>query len=77
MFDELTHPKGLERKDLYISSRDKSIKNSFTVKPPWGDQSEQIVCKKCGSKEFHVAQSYCFTAIRCPNCKWEACIHEG
>lgn len=36
-----------------------------------------IKCAKCGSREFNVGQGNYFTAIRCPKCKWELCIHNG
>jgi len=38
---------------------------------------ESLVCKKCGSKEFNVGKGNYYTAIRCVNCKWELCVHEG
>lgn len=36
-----------------------------------------LSCAYCGSKEFMVGKAEYFTAIRCPNCGWEACIHDG
>lgn len=36
-----------------------------------------IRCKKCGALEFNVGSGDYFTAIRCPKCGWEECIHEG
>ena len=41
------------------------------------DCTETIVCKKCGGDKFIVGQDDYFTAIKCPNCEWEECIHEG
>jgi len=38
---------------------------------------EQIRCKICGGTCFEVAQAYVYTAIRCPKCGNEECIHEG
>ena len=38
---------------------------------------EQVVCNKCGGKVFEVMSEDYFTGIRCPECKWEYCIHEG
>lgn len=34
-------------------------------------------CKSCGGTEFNVGSADYFTAIRCPKCGWESCIHEG
>jgi len=39
--------------------------------------AKKIKCKKCGSDKFIVGVGSYFTAIKCPNCKWEYCIHEG
>lgn len=36
-----------------------------------------LECKSCGGKEFNVGSGHCYTAIRCPNCKWEVLLHEG
>lgn len=36
-----------------------------------------LICKACGSREFNVAQGSYFTALRCPKCAWEVCIHNG
>ena len=34
-------------------------------------------CKNCGGCQFNVGQGSYFTALRCPKCGWECCIHEG
>lgn len=34
-----------------------------------------LECAKCGSRQFNVGMGSYFTAIRCPNCGWELCIH--
>lgn len=36
-----------------------------------------ICCKKCGSKSFNVGKASHYTAIRCVECEWQLCIHEG
>ena len=48
------------------------IGQGYTGKP-----ARQIACMKCGNTDFHVAQGDYFTAIRCPVCRWELCLHEG
>ena len=37
----------------------------------------KLQCKKCGSKQFTVAQEDYLTAIRCETCKYELLIHQG
>jgi hypothetical protein len=39
--------------------------------------AKTLQCRFCGSKVFNVGQGCHFTAIRCVNCKWELCIHDG
>jgi predicted Zn-ribbon and HTH transcriptional regulator len=38
---------------------------------------KQLRCKKCGSDKFEVGHDSCYTAIRCPVCLYEICIHDG
>ncbi len=42
-----------------------------------GVAATTLRCLKCGSKEFNVGQGSFFTVLRCPNCKWECCVHSG
>jgi len=37
----------------------------------------QQECTKCGSIEFNIAFGSYYTAVRCPKCGWEVCVHEG
>ena len=37
----------------------------------------QYRCKICGSDKFEVGYDSYFTALRCPNCKYEVCVHDG
>ena len=39
--------------------------------------AKKLRCKKCNSDKFKVGQGDYFTAIKCVNCGWEICIHEG
>lgn len=39
--------------------------------------AETLYCKKCKTNKFIVGQGSCFTAIKCPNCGWQLCIHDG
>ncbi len=34
-------------------------------------------CKHCGGDKFNVGAGSYYTAIRCINCEYEICIHEG
>ena len=37
-----------------------------------------MVCKKCGGVKFHVGfGENWYTAVKCPECGYEVCIHEG
>ena len=39
--------------------------------------TKSVKCAKCGRIELEVGQGSYFTVVRCPNCKHEACIHDG
>lgn len=39
--------------------------------------AKRLKCRKCGSTEFIVGVGKYYTAIKCPKCKWEMCIHDG
>ena len=41
------------------------------------EKLKTLVCKRCGSDEFNVGVGDYYTAIKCKNCKWELCIHDG
>jgi hypothetical protein len=36
-----------------------------------------IICRVCGSDKWIVGTGSYFTAIKCINCKYEVCIHDG
>lgn len=38
---------------------------------------ETIKCTLCGGNEFNVGKDTFFTAIKCVECGYEVCIHEG
>jgi predicted nucleic-acid-binding Zn-ribbon protein len=42
-----------------------------------GEALATLFCKKCGCSEFMVGSSRYYTAIKCPECGWEECVHEG
>lgn len=37
----------------------------------------KLACAACGNDKFSVGSSDYFTAIRCDDCGWEVCIHNG
>jgi len=41
------------------------------------EPARPLRCTTCGGTQFAVAQGSYFTALRCPTCGWEACIHNG
>lgn len=41
------------------------------------NRCRKLRCKQCDGDKFEVAQEHYFTAIKCVNCLWEQCIHEG
>lgn len=51
---------------------DFSIGQGYTRK-----KCKTILCKECNSDKFIVGVDDWFTAIKCPTCGWEVCIHDG
>ena len=39
--------------------------------------AKTLFCKKCGDNKFHVGRGNYYTAIKCVNCGWEICEHDG
>lgn len=54
------------------SNNDFNIGQSYTE-----DKCKTYVCKVCGNDRFIVGHDKYYTAIKCPKCGWERCIHEG
>lgn len=51
---------------------------TFHIGQTYEDQPAQAIkCTRCGSDRFHVGQGSYYTAVKCPTCGWELCIHEG
>lgn len=50
----------------------------FNVGQSYEDENAKtLVCKHCESDQFKVGQGNYFTAVKCVNCEYEVCIHEG
>ncbi len=61
--------------EKYYTEKDDGL---FSIGQCYDDKpASTIYCSKCGGKEFHVGSSSYFTAIKCINCEWEICIHDG
>ena len=41
------------------------------------EPAKKLSCKKCGSDQFSVGKGKYYTAIKCRNCHWERCVHDG
>lgn len=48
------------------------IGQSYDDKP-----AKRLKCRTCGNTQFIVGVGSHFTAIKCPKCKYELCIHSG
>jgi ribosomal protein S27E len=55
--------------------------NPFRLRDPYVPdlRFQQVACNKCGETRLEVAQADRghLTAVRCPRCDREECIHEG
>jgi hypothetical protein len=40
-------------------------------------KAKTTIYSKCESDKFFVGQGSYYTAIKCVNCGWEECIHDG
>ena len=53
-------------------------RNDFHIGQSYDDEPCQtVICDKCNSDKFIVGEGSYFTAIKCINCGWEICIHDG
>lgn len=60
--------------DLTIEKED----GLFHVGQSYEDQpAKTLYCKNCNGSTFNVGKANYFTAIRCVNCGYEVCVHEG
>jgi DNA-directed RNA polymerase subunit RPC12/RpoP len=46
-------------------------------KPEDGQKALEVECRYCGGREFNVGRGKYYTAIRCVECGYEICVHEG
>lgn len=52
--------------------------DEFEIGQSYSDiPDKKIICKKCGSDKWIVGKGDYHTSVKCPNCKYEICIHEG
>jgi hypothetical protein len=50
---------------------------NFHIGQRYDEIAKALSCRSCGSNRFFVGKAAFFTAIKCVNCEWELCIHEG
>ena len=62
----------LEELTTDVENNDFSIGQSYTK-----TVCATVTCSACGSDKLIVGVDDCYTAIKCPKCEWEMCIHEG
>ena len=64
------------KSDFSLLKTDETIKfhvgQSYTK-----ETAKTLMCSICDGTEFNVGQGDYFTAIKCVNCQWEMCIHDG
>jgi hypothetical protein len=52
--------------------------DEFEIGQGYSDESDRkLICKICGCERWIVGQGDYHTSIKCPNCKYEICIHNG
>lgn len=57
----------------WIDKGDFDIGQTYT-----GKKCSTYICKVCGGDKFIVGDGHSYyTAIKCPKCGWQRCIHEG
>jgi len=61
---------------LYEEKNDKTFHIKRNKNIP--EETNTLFCKQCGENKFYVGKNgKYYTAIKCINCEWELCIHEG
>lgn len=82
--EEFHDPKGIRFKiqeetgkypgDLYDTMPD----GLFSTGQIYEDEpADTAFCINCEGKQFYVGISRHWTGIKCVNCDWEACVHQG
>jgi len=67
-------PLGIEYDQLF----DEQELGDFQIGQSYEERfAKTLVCKKCGSKRFIVGIDAYFTAVKCENCEYQICIHDG
>lgn len=52
-------------------------RDDFVIKPSTADNPPETFICKCGSDNFKVGRTSYFTAIKCTQCGFQFCVHEG
>lgn len=68
-------PNDAEDKEFWRLAPESS---TFHIGQNYDKHPAQVVsCLGCGGDKFVVGRGDYYTAIKCPACEWEQCIHEG
>ena len=72
-----------EEEDEYHYMQDEDLlekieRGDFHIGPSYENKpDETLICKECKNDKFIVGQGSYHTSIKCPNCGWEYCVHDG
>lgn len=71
-YEAFTSKSSRERFVHEVEDDEFSIGQTYEEEP-----AKKIRCNTCKSDKFIVGKGNAFTAIKCPNCLWELCVHDG
>jgi len=67
-------PESIEYSKLTTTEKDNLFHiGSYEQSEP----AKTLKCTICGGKKFNVGIDNCFTSIKCIECNYEVCVHEG
>lgn len=65
-------------KKLYSEDVLENTNEEFSIGQLYDDHGAyKQICQKCGGDKFEVGIGSYYTAVRCPTCLWEVCVHDG
>lgn len=66
------------KEPAYKEVIEETEEDEFEIGQCYEDEpAKKLKCKKCGGGKFMVGVGSYYTAIKCENCRWELCIHNG
>lgn len=64
--------------DTYQDILEESDEDLFEIGQVYdNDPAKKLVCKLCGNDKFYIGKGDYFTALKCPTCLYEICVHDG